>query len=235
MLKILCLTLLLKTAFAGVLPVIPEGCFDNGGYCIGSIDVKEPLYGVGSPKKMMKINLFAKLYEGNYDGPEAILGKYFNFEKWVDYVGDGVVYENSFTLPSFVNEQGKEVKQHYAHYTVKGPLGIRPEVKSVTQYWQIDAFEGALVSYQFDNPVDHVAIPVPQLNTVFNKGIGFDHNVGLLHVSEKLYDEGEDEYYFVVYYQGLIKPDNSIFWDTATKVTMRSIAATFKGMFLNSN
>lgn len=196
---------------AGTLPTVPSDCFDRDNYCYGS-DVTENDQG----RRVIRVQLFARVDANEYSSPEALIGKFFDFASWPTYVQGSrdVSFVESRELEP-AERDGQKIRRHLAHYYTGAPFPFRKiEVYEVANYTQLPTFEGALISYQFLADTSD-----PNLK-------GLKHKLGILHLA---LDQESNEY--VLYLTIDVIPSIDLLPKIAAPYIEKAMMAIFLGMF----
>lgn len=214
--KILISLFLLSTTLSNIfaaneLPKIPGNCFNTEVYCVSN-DVTNNEEG----KRVIRVQLFAKVDAAEYSSYQDIINKFFAFNQWPTYAEDSkdvAFFASKEIEPIVVN--GQKVRRHLAHYETGAPFPFRKmEVYEVANYFPLETYNGALVSYKFVADVSN-----PQTK-------GIKHKVGILHMSLN-----KDTNEFYLYLTIDIVPSIDLLPKIAAPYIERAMMGIFLGMF----
>jgi hypothetical protein len=149
--------LLLSTSSAWaqnkIMPQPPQSCFKTKKYC----GVKSVIPFSDGFKNVISVSLFATVNVNKYPVLEDLVDRVTNFDLWPTYTKKSkqIKYAKSMELPVTYDEDGTEILVHYADYKISGPgrgiFKIKTHIREVANYKRVERFDGAEISYLFEN------------------------------------------------------------------------------------
>jgi hypothetical protein len=212
--KIVCWSVLFAIisfqTFANSLPPVPDKCFVDQNYCYKSWVANDPEVG----GKVIFIDFHGFFSRDDFPAPEDILPRYFDFSQWINYTS-GSQDVNIITSEKWepVVIDGQEHLRHFVHYKIRAPWPLEEaEIVDLSHYFQLPAYDGALVSWKFD--LDHN----------FDRNRGVKHKAGYIHLAQ--YEGGHRVYISIA-----VVPEISILPEVALPYIEKAFLTIFKGMF----
>ncbi|MFZ8933083.1 MAG: hypothetical protein ACO20H_05485 [Bacteriovoracaceae bacterium] len=200
-----------------VLPSVPEACFDEEIFCHDWTVLSRRNDDNPHGKRVTRIRFFAKLDSYEFESHHDIVARFKDAPAWMrytDYTNVVNIYK-SVMHNSTVDEQGRIVDIHEAHYDLKGPsiIGGKVSVREQALYTIIDPVPGALVSVMIRHDPNYSA-----------KGV--KHKTGEIHLTYDDYDETYGIYIILD-----IVPEINILPKVGAPYIEAGLVAIFKGMF----
>lgn len=209
--------LLITNIYSKGLPDLPNGCFDENVYCHNWKILKKNDPENPHGKRVTRIYFFAQLDSIEFRDYHEIIDQFNDFEKWPKFTenSNNVGFTHSVRLPQIIDEDGRVIKRHEAHYWIKGPriIGGKVNIKEIVHYKEIEAIPGSLTTWTFRHDENYAMK-------------GLKHKTGTLAIT---YDDDEEAFTVFLIMDAI--PEINILPKLAAPYVEAGVVDTFKGMF----
>lgn len=224
---ILCSLLFSSFVFAEgkSLPSLPADCaaqIESSGLFCSSISVAGD---------MIDVTFLGLADKGTFPTVDSLIERYLDFARWPEFVKnspqDVVVYKSggSVAYETKMTDDGRALYPQFFDYDLKvqGIPLLRQNVRGVTYNYDVDAYDGALRSIEFQAQKG----PLPEYKQTLK---GMNSQIGSVHALECTGQEFCDDSKWLVVFYTRVQPNLSIAMNITAKTMQAGIEDILTGM-----